>query len=47
MASRAIADKVVFINSEDQLAFDNAVVAMDAAHQGGAVKIGFLTDPPK
>jgi biopolymer transport protein ExbD len=47
MAGRAPADKVVFINSEDQLAFDNSVVAMDAAHQGGAVKIGFLTDPPK
>jgi biopolymer transport protein TolR len=47
MASRPVADKVVFINSEDQLAFDNAVTAMDAAHQGGAVKIGFLTDPPK
>ena len=47
MASRPPADKVVFINSEDQLAFDNAVTAMDAAHQGGAVKIGFLTDPPK
>jgi biopolymer transport protein TolR len=47
MAGRPLADKVVFINSEDQLAFDQAVIAMDAAHQGGAVKIGFLTDPPK
>jgi biopolymer transport protein ExbD len=48
MASRAnIADKVVFINSEDQIAFDATAVAMDAAHQGGAMKIGFLTDPPK
>ena len=47
MSSRALADKVVFINSEDQLPFDASVVAMDAAHQGGAVKIGFLTDPPK
>ncbi len=47
MSSRAPADKVVFINSEDQLPFDASVVAMDAAHQGGAVKIGFLTDPPK
>lgn len=47
MSSRAAADKVVFINSEDQLPFDASVVAMDAAHQGGAVKIGFLTDPPK
>ena len=47
MSSRALADKVVFINSEDQIAFDSSVMAMDAAHQGGAVKIGFLTDPPK
>jgi biopolymer transport protein TolR len=47
MRSRPVADKVVFINSEDQLQFDQAVVAMDAAHEGGAVKIGFLTDPPK
>ena len=47
MRSRAIADKVVFINAEDNQAFDRAVVAMDAAHEGGAVKIGFLTDAPK
>jgi len=46
MRSRAIADKVVFINAEDNQAFDKAVVAMDAAHEGGAVKIGFLTEPP-
>jgi biopolymer transport protein TolR len=47
MRGRAVADKVVFINSEDNLPFDMSVVAMDAAHEGGAVKIGFLTDPPK
>ena len=47
MRGRAVADKVVFINSEDQMPFDQAVVAMDAAHQGGAMKIGFLTDAPK
>ena len=47
MRSRASADKVVFINSEDQLQFDQAVTAMDAAREGGATKIGFLTDPPK
>ena len=46
MRSRAQADKVVFINAEDNQAFDKAVVAMDAAHEGGAVKIGFLTEPP-
>ncbi|HEV8434638.1 MAG TPA: biopolymer transporter ExbD [Thermoanaerobaculia bacterium] len=47
MRGRAPADKVVFINSEDQIAFDQSVIAMDAAHQGGAIKIGFLTDAPK
>ena len=46
MRGRATADKVVFINAEDTQAFDKAVVAMDAAHEGGAVKIGFLTEPP-
>ena len=47
MVSRPPADRVVFINSEDQLTFDSAVVAMDAAHEAGAQKVGFLTDPPK
>jgi len=46
MRSRAVADKVVFINAEDTQAFDKAVVAMDAAREGGAMKIGFLTEPP-
>ena len=46
MRSRAVSDKVVFINAEDNQSFDKAVVAMDAAHEGGAVKIGFLTEPP-
>jgi biopolymer transport protein TolR len=46
MRGRALADKVVFINSEDNLSFEQSVAAMDAAHEGGAVKIGFLTDPP-
>ena len=46
MRSRAAGDKVVFINAEDNQAFDGAVVAMDAAHEGGATKIGFLTEPP-
>src|ERR1700751_140331 len=39
MRSRLPADKVVFINSEDQMPFDRAVEAMEAAHQGGAMKI--------
>ena len=47
MRGRANADKVVFINSEDQIPFDRSVEAMDAAHEGGAIKIGFLTDAPK
>jgi len=47
MRTRLAADRVVFINSEDQIPFDRAVVAMDAAQEGGAVKIGFLTDAPK
>ena len=47
MRTRTPGDKVVFINSEDQVPFDRAVEAMDAAHQGGAMKIGFLTDAPK
>ena len=47
MRGRAAADKVVFINSEDQIPFDRSVEAMDAAHEGGAMKIGFLTDAPK
>jgi len=46
MVSRAAADRVVFINSEDQVPFDQAVAAMDAAHEAGAQKVGFLTDPP-
>ena len=47
MVSRPPADRVVFINAEDQIAFDSAVTAMDAAHEAGAVKVGFLTDAPK
>jgi biopolymer transport protein TolR len=47
MRGRTLPDKVVFINSEDNIPFDQSVIAMDAAHEGGAVKIGFLTDAPK
>jgi biopolymer transport protein TolR len=46
MLSRAIADRVVFVNAEDTVPFDRAVEAMDAAHEAGAKKVGFLTDPP-
>jgi len=47
MASRPPADRVVFINSEDNLQFERAVQAMDAAHEAGAAKVGFLTDAPR
>ncbi|MFP5245988.1 MAG: ExbD/TolR family protein [Thermoanaerobaculia bacterium] len=47
MVSRPTDQRVVFINSEDALSFDRAVQAMDAAHEAGAQKVGFLTDPPK
>jgi biopolymer transport protein TolR len=47
MASRPAAERVVFINSQDDLTFDRAVQAMDAAHEAGAAKVGFLTDAPK
>jgi biopolymer transport protein ExbD len=47
MASRPAAERVVFINSEDNLSFERAVQAMDAAQEAGAAKVGFLTDAPK
>jgi biopolymer transport protein TolR len=47
MLARPVGDRIVFINSEDNLAFDAAVSAMDAAHAAGAAKVGFLTDAPK
>ena len=46
MASRKPDERVVFINAEDQVSFDIAVSAMDAAHEAGAKKVGFLTDAP-
>jgi biopolymer transport protein TolR len=47
MLSRPQDERVVFINSEDNLQFERAVQAMDAAHAAGATKVGFLTDAPK
>jgi biopolymer transport protein ExbD len=47
MISRKPDDRIVFINSADNLAFDRAVIAMDAAHQAGAKKVGFLTEAPQ
>jgi len=46
MLSRPIPDRVVFINADDTVPFDRAIEAMDAAHEAGAKKVGFLTDPP-
>jgi biopolymer transport protein TolR len=46
MLSRPIPDRVVFINADDTVPFDRAVEAMDAAHEAGAKKVGFLTDAP-
>ena len=46
MLGRPMAERVVFVNAEDTVPFDRAVEAMDAAHEAGAKKVGFLTDPP-
>lgn len=46
LVSRPAAERVVFINSEDNIAFDRAVEAMDTAREAGARKVGFLTDVP-
>jgi biopolymer transport protein ExbD len=44
MISRPEAERVVFINASDAVAFEQAVRAMDVAHSAGAQKIGFLTE---
>ena len=41
-----VTDRVVFINADDTVPFDRVVEAMDAAHEAGAKKVGFLTDQP-
>ena len=46
MLGRPMAERVVFVNAEDTVPFDRAVEAMDAAHEAGAKKVGFLTDQP-
>ncbi|MEO8219107.1 MAG: biopolymer transporter ExbD [Acidobacteriota bacterium] len=46
LSSRAAKDRVVFINSEDKVPFDQSVTAMDSSHEAGAQKVGFLTEPP-
>lgn len=40
-------ERIVFVNSDDKIAFEQSVIAMDAAREAGAFKVGFLTDPPK
>lgn len=47
LASREMDKRIVFLNSEDEVTFQQTVAALDAAQQAGAVKIGLLTDPPK
>jgi biopolymer transport protein TolR len=47
MLSRPAAERIVFVNSEDNLQFERAVQAMDTATEAGATKVGFLTDAPK
>ncbi len=47
MLSRQPDERIVFVNADDQVRFDLAVSAIDAAREAGAYKIGFLTDPPK
>lgn len=47
LISRTPKDRVVFINADDAVPFQNAVQAMDAAREAGAFKVGFLTEAPK
>lgn len=44
IGTRAPSERVVFVNAEDAVSFERAVQAMDAAHEAGAEKVGFLTD---
>ena len=44
IGSRPTGERVVFVNAEDAVSFERAVQAMDAAHEAGAEKVGFLTD---
>lgn len=47
LSSREQDKRVVFLNSEDEVSFQQTVAALDVAQQAGAVKIGLLTDPPR
>jgi biopolymer transport protein TolR len=46
LASRDAAGRIVFVNAEDSVAFEQAVTVMDVAHAAGAAKVGFLTETP-
>jgi len=47
LISRTQKERVVFVNADDAVPFENAVRAMDAAREAGAFKVGFLTEAPK
>jgi biopolymer transport protein ExbD len=46
LSSRPMDERVVFLNSEDEVVFQQTVSALDVARQAGAARIGMLTDPP-
>jgi biopolymer transport protein ExbD len=46
LSSRPMDERVVFLNSEDEVVFQQTVAALDVARQAGAARIGMLTDPP-
>jgi len=47
LLSRSPAERVVFVNADDSVTFESAVIAMDASRAAGASKIGFLTEALK
>ena len=47
LASREQEERVIFLNSEDEVTFQQTVAALDIARQAGATKIGLLTEPPR
>jgi biopolymer transport protein ExbD len=46
LSTRPMDERVVFLNSEDEVVFQQTVAALDVARQAGAARIGMLTDPP-
>lgn len=47
LVSREQDKRVVFLNSDDDVTFQQTVAALDVAQEAGAAKIGLLTDPPR